>query len=195
MSLFWFISAVYLSPQNTTHILCPSPWRSRDRRVKSAFSSMVCTRFSVNCFYFFIAVQVQTPTVTGSGGVTSLTVNDGSSVNVTCSTTSTLTLTASYTWYGTGGVILAGQNTAQYSLSAASLANSGDLKCSVTYNAVESALSSAFALSGERMGFSFFSLSFFFSFFLLLFCCCFVVVLFSLLPCSEKGLILKRTKG
>ena len=119
---------------------------------------------------FFIAVQVQTPTVTGSGGVTSLTVNDGSSVDVTCSTTSTLTVTASYTWYGTGGVVLAGQNTAQYSLSAASLANSGDLMCSITYNAVESALSSAFALSGERMGFS-----------------CFVVVVCLLLVCFWWG--------
>ena len=141
--------------------------------------------YAQDCYLFFIAVQVQTPTVTGSGGVTSLTVNDGSSVDVTCSTTSTLTLTASYTWYGTGGVVLAGQNTAQYSLSAASLANSGDLKCSITYNAVESALSSAFALSGERMGFS---------------CVVVFVVgggggLFSLLPYSEKGLILKRTKG
>ena len=126
--------------------------------------------YAQDCYLFFIAVQVQTPTVTGTGGVTSLTVNDGSSVDVTCSTTSTLTLTASYTWYGTGGVVLAGQNTAQYSLSAASLANSGDLKCSITYNAVESALSSAFALSGERMGFS--------CFLLLLFCCCLFVCLF-----------------
>lgn len=97
----------------------------------------------------FIAVQVQTPSVKGPGDVTSLTVNDGSSVDVTCSTTSTLTLSASYTWYGTGGVVLAGQNAALYTLSAASLANSGDLKCSILYNTVESSVSVAFALSGE----------------------------------------------
>ena len=94
-------------------------------------------------------MQVQTPSVKGPGDVTLLTVDDGSSVNVTCSTPSTLTSSASYTWYGTNDAVLAGQSAPHYTLSAASLANSGDLKCSILYNTVASSLSSAFPLSGE----------------------------------------------
>ncbi|XP_070181311.1 serine-rich adhesin for platelets-like [Littorina saxatilis] len=94
-----------------------------------------------------LLVKVQTPSVKGTGDVTSLIVDDGTSVNVTCVTTSTLTMTSTYTWYGTGDTILAGQSDVHYTLSAVSLANSGDLKCSINYNSIESSLSNAFPLS------------------------------------------------